>query len=93
MSGRIVFRHAAPQALRSQHRDSQQGEMTMRIIALSGLIVLAVSLAGPSPGMAAPANGSAVDRAAAATSLQTAAACVVRRSCNAKCCLIRRICR
>jgi hypothetical protein len=67
--------------------------MTMRIIAFSGLIILAVSLVGPSPGMAAPANGYAVDQASAATSLRTAAACVVRRSCNAKCCLIRRVCR
>ena len=64
----------------------------MRMILLSALIAVGVGLIAM-PSMAAPASGSAVGQATAAISLRSGAACVVRRSCNAKCCLIRRVCR
>ena len=58
----------------------------MRMLLLSALTAVSVGVIAM-PSMAAPASGAAVGQATAAISLRSGAAC------NAKCCLIRRICR
>ena len=68
----------------------------MRIIVLATLAAALIGLAGTSPGTAAPANGTAIDKAAASTSPITEVPCRWRKRCSfrhrARVCVTKRWC-
>ena len=64
----------------------------MKTIALAAFVIISLGITDACPAVAAPANGSVIDRAAAAGSLVTDVTCRWRRSCTPRGCFSRRVC-
>jgi len=71
----------------------KEGGLSMRTIVLAALTATAIGLIGAANTMAAPAQGSAIGTAAAATSpVAKVVVCAMRRVCTRGVCAMRRVC-